>query len=130
MSEKRPEDESKERESRDRESYETGQMLLKEDEVHPVRGVALRLTRKVVSAAYTQLDGPLYKDLQTVQDAFINQFENRKDAYRYRLYHVLIGGSPPGSADLFDGETEGQISIEEGLRRLAEKHHIDITDTV
>lgn len=105
-------------------------MLLKEDEVHPVRGVALRLTRKVVSAAYTQLDGPLYKDLQTVQDAFINQFENRKDAYRYRLYHVLIGGSPPGSADLFDGETEGQISIEEGLRRLAEKHHIDITDTV
>lgn len=43
--------------------------------------------------------------------------------YNYRLYHYIIGSTPPLDAVSFDAE--GEDSVAGKVRALAEKYHID-----
>lgn len=97
-----------------------GFKLVEEDKADPERGPIVRLAKAVGKAA-ARFGTPLYEELNTFCIAFAQHFE--KDARRYRLYHVIIGSGPRGTADLFDAE--GEWSIAAKMRELAQKYNID-----
>lgn len=104
-------------------SVATGRELVRQDGEDPERGPLVRLVCSVMKAA--RYGTPLYKEIETFYTAFSSHFKNEKEAKRYRLYHIVIGSTPSGMADLFD--TEGEWSIAAKMRELAEKYHIGIS---
>lgn len=108
-----------------RKKFAAGFELQKKELEDPERGPTVRQVRAVLSAAnknYNE-DGSFYNELSTFQASFIEHF-SRTEAKRYRLFHYLIGSTPPIEADLFDGE--GEWSIAGKTHDLAEKYHIHI----
>ena len=104
-----------------------GLELQKKDLEDSERGPIVRRVRALILAAYEghkDSNSP-YQELSSFQHAFIEHF-GRIEAQRYRLYHVMISSTPPGNADLFDAE--GEWSIAEAMRNLAEKYHIGYID--
>ena len=119
MSEGLPEDKYKEF----NQLMEGGFELQKQDSEDPERGPVVREMHAIVEAIYkNHRDNiPPYEDLSSFQHAFLEHF-GRAEAQRYRLYHLIIGSSPPGDSDLFDAD--GEWSIAEAMRKLVEKYHI------
>lgn len=104
-----------------------GLELQKKDTEDPDRGPIVRRVRALILAAYKNhkdSDSP-YHELSSFQHAFIEHF-GRNEAQRYRLYHVIIGSTPPGNADLFDAE--GEWSIADAMQNLAEKYRVDYSE--
>jgi len=101
--------------------------LQKQDSEDPERGPIVRQVRALVSAAYKNYkdSNSPYSELSSFQNAFVEHF-GRAEAQRYRLYHVIIGSTPPGNADLFDAE--GDWSIAGAMQNLVEKYHIGIAE--
>jgi len=104
-------------------AYEAGMVLQRQDEADPVRGPIMSLARKVLRAAYEDLEHPLSEEFEVLQTSFSKQFADPKEAQRYRLYHYIIGSSVEPKNDLFD--TEGPQSLTEGIRKLAQRYNID-----
>lgn len=101
--------------------------LQKQDNEDPEHGPVVRQVRALVSAAYKNhrdINSP-YSELSSFQSAFAEHF-GRTEAQRYRLYHVIIGSTPPGNADLFDAE--GEWSIAQAMQGLAEKYRVGYSD--
>ena len=101
--------------------------LQRQDNDDSKRGPIVRQVRALVRAAYknhTDENSP-YNELSSFQSAFAEHF-GKTEAQRYRLYHVIIGSTPPGNADLFDAE--GEWSIAEAMQNLAEKYRIGYID--
>lgn len=106
---------------------ELGFELQKQDNEDPERGPIVRQVRALVSAAYRNHrdENSPYNELSSFQRSFAEHF-GRTEAQRYRLYHVIIGSTPPGNADLFDAE--GEWSIAQVMQGLAEKYRVGYTD--
>jgi len=104
-------------------SFEAGLALQRQDEEDPVRGPIVNLSRKVLRAAYEDLEHPFLEEFEALQASFPKQFADPKEAWRYRLYHYIIGSSVEPKNDLFD--TEGPQSLTEGIRKLAQRYNID-----
>lgn len=103
--------------------------LQKQDNEDPERGPVVRQVRAVRDAAYKNYrdeKSTLYPELSAFQKSFAEHF-GKPEAQRYRLYHIIIGSTPSGNSDLFDAE--GEWSIAAAMQKLAEKHHIEYTDT-
>ena len=107
-----------------------GLELQRQDNEDPERGSVVRRVRAVVSAAYKNhrdSNSP-YAELTSFQNSFAEHF-GRDEALRYRLYHLIISGSPPQEADLFDfvdaKDAKEKWSIALAMQNLAEKYHID-----
>ena len=101
-----------------------GLELQRQDAEDPERGPIVRQVRAVFAAAYKSYkdkNSP-YKDLSLFQNSFVDHF-GAAEAHRYRLYHLIIGSTPPGNTDLFDAE--GEWSIAEAMQKLAEKYHLE-----
>lgn len=109
----------------EREQNNAGFKLVEEDNADSERGPIARKVRTVRNAAFKNFidKGPLSEDFIFFQKLFLEHL-GFTEAYRYRLFHIIIGSSPPWNADLFDAE--GKWSIAEAMRKLAEKYHIDI----
>lgn len=101
--------------------------LQKQDNEDPRRGPIVRQVRALVRAAYKNHrdENSPYNELGLFQKSFVEHF-GKTEAQRYRLYHVIIGSTPPGNADLFDAEREW--SIAEAMQHLAEKYRIGHVD--
>ena len=119
MSEKLPAEEKLPDENELRKLMDDGIELKRQDEADPVRGPIVLLARRVFREAVLGGNKKFVEEFETFRNSFSNQFANPEEARRYRLYHYLIGSTPPGTADLFDSEGEG--SLAEGVRKLAEK---------
>jgi len=106
------------------EAYNANQAVWERDMANPERGRTIKMVKAVVheAASKNDFDDPLYVDFYALQQSFRGQFATTDEALRYRLYHVAIGSSPEG--DLFD--TEGENSLENGFRKLAETYNIKI----
>lgn len=110
---------------RTRQLNAAGFKLMEEDKADLERGPIVRLVHAVFHAAYEKYgdkDSP-FGDLSLFQKSFVTHFGDT-EALQYRLYHLIIGSSPPGNTNLFDAE--GEWSIAEKMRELAKKYHIDI----
>ncbi|MDO8620138.1 MAG: hypothetical protein Q7R64_02210 [bacterium] len=78
-----------------------------EKQVRQVRSAVMTGTDTTSRQAYSELV------------AFAQKFQSKvPDWERYRLYHIFIGSTPPGSADLFD--VEGPLAEEFSIARFAE----------
>lgn len=123
MSEKSPEDKYAEFNRQ----MNAGLELQKQDDEDAERGPIVRQVRAVVTEAYKNHrdENSAYDELRSFQDSFAEHF-GRIEAQRYRLYHVIIGSTPSGSADLFDAE--GEWSIVSEMRKLAEKYNIPLEE--
>jgi hypothetical protein len=92
---------------------------LGQDKEDPERGPVVRMTEAVFRSAVQKLGTPLMEEFLALQHSF-----PRDAYYQYRLYHYLIGSTPPRDIVLFDAE--GDASVAEKVRALAEKYHIDL----
>lgn len=104
-----------------------GEELLKQDAEDPERGPIGQAVRFAVIEAGKRTvgkDSP-YEGLVAFRAAFVKHFGNQ-GARRYRLFHVLIGSTPPPTSDLFDAE--GEWSIAEAMQHLVEKYRIGHVD--
>lgn len=108
-----------------RQDSAAGLELQRQDKEDPKRGPIVRQVRAVHEEAYRHYEkkGTIFDDFDSFEKSFAGHF-GQKEAWRYRLYHLITGSTPPGTADLFDAE--GEWSIAAKMRELAEKYHVDI----
>lgn len=96
--------------------------LVRQDEADPMRGPVRRRVQAVYEAAYRAgNESPFFREFQEFQFAFRDHF-GQEEALRYRLFHLIIGSGPMGSADLFDAE--GEWSIAAKTEELAQKYGV------
>lgn len=114
MSEKMPRDEPK----RAQEPVDEYVDWLGQDREDPVRGPIVHMAETVFAAAIRKHGTPLFEEFLALQHSF-----PRETYYSYRLYHYIIGSTPPRAIVSFD--VEGEDSVAEKIRMFAEKHHID-----
>lgn len=115
------------------ERKDTGSKLVEGDKTDPERGPIVRLVRKTSLAAGKDYAEKISKnpsersqffdDFQAFVQSFLGHF-GPTEARRYRLYHIIIGSSPLGDANLFDAE--GEWSVATKMSELAKKYNIDI----
>lgn len=110
-----------------REQMAAGQELQRQDKEDPVRGPIVRSVRQFVLEASKRSmeENSPYTELASFRNAFMEHFGN-DTARRYRLFHVIIGSTPPATSDLFDAE--GEWSIATKMDELAQKYQISEED--
>ncbi len=123
MGEKPPEDKYKESQRRNDIGFE----LVEQDKADPERGPIVWQVRAILEKARADYQGNIgfFNDLESFRESFNDHF-TVAGARRYRLYHLMSGSLPRGSADLFDAE--GELSIAEKIKSLAEKHDIRVEE--
>jgi len=103
------------------EQMAVGQELQRQDREDPVRGPIVRMVRMVVlEASKTVMEkDSAYAELSAFWNAFLEHFGS-DEARRYRLFHIIIGSTPPSTADLFDAEGEWSIALK--MQEFTEKY--------
>ncbi len=112
-----------------RRQNKAGLELRKLDDEDPERGSIVQQVRAIERALwkYSGNENSIpYSEFEAFKRSFLEHF-GKTEARRYRLFHVILGSTPPGNADLFDAE--GEWSIAEAMQNLTEKYHIDHIDT-
>ncbi|MCX6788150.1 MAG: hypothetical protein NT108_03250 [Candidatus Kaiserbacteria bacterium] len=119
MSEKLPENEHE----KFQKSVEVGFELQRQDAEDSERGPIVRRMRAIVEKARENYEDNVgfLNDLASFRESWNDHF-TVAGARRYRLYHLMTGSSPLGSAIFFDAE--GEWSIAKKVQELAEKHTI------
>ncbi|MDO8741954.1 MAG: hypothetical protein Q7J45_00245 [bacterium] len=104
-----------------------GEELLRQDAEDSERGPIGQAVRfAVIEAGKRNVgkDSP-YEGLVAFRAAFMEHFGNQ-GARRYRLFHVLVGSTPPPTSDLFDAE--GEWSIAKAMQNLVQKYSLGEVD--
>lgn len=104
-----------------------GQELQRQDREDPERGPIVRAVRVATieaSKRVAEKDSP-YNELEVFRNAFMEHFGSQ-EARRYRLFHIIIGSTPPSTSDLFDAD--GEWSIATKMQELSEKYGMGEVD--
>lgn len=93
------------------------------DERDPIHGPAIARIHEILETGVVGPDADAFiDDLAAFQQEFLKHFGDH-EARRYRLFHTIIGSTPPRSADLFDAE--GEWSVARRMAELARQHGIN-----
>lgn len=128
MDDKRLSDGDPELEEAQRES-KISQQLLADDLADPVRAQQWRHAQRMHEAdlkSESEENPELHDELHAFLSAFAVYMSEAVagGAGRYRLYHALVGSTPPGVAESFDAE--GEWSLASKVTELAEKYHLSL----